>query len=262
MMNLIQSESQSTASVRRFNCQYPSRLARLRISVAIMVGFIVLAEFTSAQEPTELPLLAQEDFEKGLGDWKATDVTAWKLLTTPKGQIVHQFKQSEFKPPHRSPRNILLWKPHQVSDFVLTARVHSTTKEYPHRDVCLFFGYQDPAHYYYVHFGKRADDHANQIFIVNDVARKKISERSTEGTPWTEKWHTIRVVRRVNDGLIEVYFDDLKVPTMVAHDKRFIHGRVGIGSFDDTAEWDDVELRGIRYRETSSGRQRKKLKKQ
>lgn len=43
------------------------------------------------------------------------------------------------------------------------------------RDACLVFGYQDPSHFYYVHLGKQADDHANQVFIVNDAAQLKIS---------------------------------------------------------------------------------------
>ena len=61
---------------------------------------------------------------------------------------------------------------------------------------CIVFGYQDPAHFYYVHLGKKADDHANQIFIVNGADRKKISLTSTSGTNWDDKWHTVRVVRK------------------------------------------------------------------
>jgi hypothetical protein len=53
-------------------------------------------------------------------------------------------------------------------------------------------------------------------------------------------------VRRIEDGAIEVYFDDLTTPVMTATDKRFSWGRVGIGSFDDTGNWDDVTLRGVK----------------
>ena len=34
-------------------------------------------------------------------------------------------------------------------------------------------------------------------------------------------------------------------PVMTAKDNRFSWGRVGIGSFDDTSDWDDLELRGV-----------------
>ena len=58
-----------------------------------------------------------------------------------------------------------------VGDFVLEVELQSTVKDYDHRSMVLVFGYQDPAHFYYVHFGKKTDDHANQIFIVNGAPR-------------------------------------------------------------------------------------------
>jgi hypothetical protein len=130
----------------------------------------------------------------------------------------------------------------------LTARVLSTHKDYPHRDCCLFFGYQDPANFYYVHLGKRTDDRANQIFIVNDAPRTKISLKTTSGTNWDDKWHTVRIVRYVKDGTIQVFFDDMDNPIMVAKDKTFTSGRIGVGSFDDTGDWDDIELKGLKVK--------------
>ena len=60
-----------------------------------------------------------------------------------------------------------------VGDFVLTVKVQSTNSEAgAHRDMCLFFNYQDPAHFYYVHLGKRPDPHSSQIMIVNDAPRE------------------------------------------------------------------------------------------
>ena len=38
----------------------------------------------------------------------------------------------------------------------------------------------------------------------------------------------------VKDGLIQVFFDDMDHPAMTAHDRTFAHGRIGVGSFDDT----------------------------
>jgi hypothetical protein len=112
--------------------------------------------------------------------------------------------------------------------------------------VCLFFGYQDPANFYYVHLGKQMDDRANQIFIVDDKPRTKISTKTTEGTPWDDNWHHLRVVRNVASGKIDVYFDDMRAPAMTAEDKTFAWGQVGIGTFDDTSAWDKIELRGVK----------------
>ena len=133
-----------------------------------------------------------------------------------------------------------------VSDMVLTAKVHSTHPDYGHRDAVIVFGYQDPAHFYYVHLGKQADDHANQIFIVNDAARVKISLTSTSGTNWDDNWHTVKIVRKVEDGTIEIYFDDMNKPVMTAKDKTFAWGRIGVGTFDDTSDWDDIVIRGTK----------------
>jgi hypothetical protein len=43
---------------------------------------------------------------------------------------------------------------------------------------------------------------------------------------------------------IEVYFDDFTKPIMTARDTTFPSGRSGIGSFDDTGDFDEVRLRG------------------
>lgn len=192
-----------------------------------------------------LPQIVFEDFEKGADAWQPTDPNAWKLEKVDGNTVYSQFqRRSKYEPPHRSPYNIALLKDVVVGDFVLTAKVKSTIPDYGHRDACLFFGYQDPANFYYVHFGKKGDDHANQIFIVNDAPRLKISKTTTPGTNWTDDWHQVKVVRDTKSGTIKVYFDDMNEPAMTAEDKNFTWGQIGIGSFDDTTQWDDIRLNG------------------
>ena len=193
----------------------------------------------------ELPVVFQEDFEKGADRWQPLDAKQWQIKKTDRGQVYSQYeKKSGYKPPHRSPTNVALLKEVTVGDLELTAKVLSTHPDYGHRDAVIVFGYQDPAHFYYVHLGKQADDHANQIFIVNEAARTKISLTSTSGTNWDDKWHTVRVVRKVEEGAIEIYFDDMTKPVMTAKDKTFTWGRIGVGTFDDTSDWDDIVVRG------------------
>lgn len=203
----------------------------------------------SAGFAEDLPLVFEEDFETGADRWEPMDKTGWKLAKTEgeHGQVYSQFKKNgDYKPPYRSPVNISLVKEVKVADFELTAQVLSTHPDYGHRDAVMVFGYQDPAHFYYVHFGKQADDHANQIFIVNGAARKKISLKSTDGTNWDDKWHNVKIVRRVQDGTIEIFFDDMDKPVMVAKDTTFAWGRIGVGTFDDTSDWDNLKLRGVK----------------
>ena len=211
------------------------------------VTFVVLSALARADDAAkDPPLLFRDDFTKGADRWEPTDASAWKVIETKRGKVYSQFRQSKYEPPNRSPYNFSLVKDLIVADLLLEADVQSTVKDYPHRDVCLFFGYQDPAHFYYVHLAKKTDDHANQIFIVNNAPRKKISTKTSDGTPWTDGWHHVKVVRRVADGGIAVYFDDMKTPVMTATDKTFTWGQVGLGSFDDTGNWADVKVYGQR----------------
>jgi hypothetical protein len=220
-----------------------SRLAG-GMTLVLLLGVVAAAD--DKDEATKPALLFTDEFTKGAARWEPSDADAWKVIDTDKGKAYSQFRQSKYSPPHRSPLNFALVRDLIVGDVVLEARVKSTTRDYPHRDMCLFFGYQDPAHFYYVHLGKKADEHANQIFIVNGAARTKISTKSTEGTPWDDDWHQLKLVRRVSDGGIEVYFDDMKDPVMTARDKTFVWGRVGVGSFDDTGDWMAVKVHGTR----------------
>ncbi len=193
-----------------------------------------------------LPLLFSEDFESSdLSHWSATDPSAWKRETQNGSHVLHQFRQSQVATPVRCPFNRAVVRGVSVGDLQLDVDVQSTTRDYPHRSLCLFFGYQDPSHFYYVHLGQKADDHANQIFLVNGAPRVKISTTSTLGTPWDSDWHHVRIVRHVESGAIQVYFDRLDQPVMTASDTTFSWGEVGIGSFDDTGRFDKLELRGV-----------------
>jgi hypothetical protein len=209
---------------------------------------LLLALAPVVADDPKLPELFADKFDKGADRWQPTDAKAWKVvdLGAGKGHAYNQFQNSDYKPPHRSPFNVSLVKDLVVGDFIFEAQVQSTGKDGPHRDMCLFFGYQDPAHFYYVHIAKKTDDHANQIFIVNAADRKKISTKTTDGTPWDDAYHHVKIVRTVADGKIEVYFDDMKTPIMTATDKTFTWGQVGIGSFDDSGNWKDVKVRGMK----------------
>lgn len=172
-----------------------------------------------------------------------TDPAAWGWSADGKGFALELKSQSRYAPPVRSPVNIALIGDRVFGDFVLEVDLIQTGKEYGHRDMCLFFGMQDPTHFYYVHLATKADDHAHNVFIVNGAPRTKIAKKTTAGVHWgLEVWHTVRLERRVSDGTIRVYFDDRHEPVMVAEDKTFGAGWVGFGSFDDTGKVDNIRI--------------------
>ena len=76
-----------------------------------------------------------------------------------------------------------------------------------------------------------------------------ITKNESPGIPWTDDWHQVKIVRKTADGTIEVYFDDMEKPVMVAVDKTFTWGQIGLGSFDDHGYWDDLKLYGKKVRQ-------------
>ncbi len=219
-----------------------------------MVGFCFCCASSLASETTAtkapdrvrgMPLVLEETLEKGDADrWQPSDSSAWKVVAEGDNHVYSLLKDCKYSPPVRSPLNFSLIKDITVSDFVLEVTMKSTQPEYGHRDLCLFFGHQNPSHFYYVHFGSQADANANSIFIVNGKPRVSIAETRTDGTKWDDKYHHVRVVRDTDSGKIKVFFDDMSKPVMTATDKTFTWGRLGVGSFDDTGNFDNIRIWG------------------
>jgi len=194
----------------------------------------------------EMPLMFEADFEDGKVDgWQATDDNAWRIEDGRGGKVLALSGKSDYKPQVRSPLNINVVRDISVGSFVLELKMLSTTKDYAHRDLCLFFGHQDPSHFYYVHIANKSDAHSNSIFIVDGKARVSIAKTRTEGTKWDDNWHTVRLVRDVDKGTIEVFLDDMANPIMTAVDRQLVRGKGGVGSFDDTGRFDDIKLWGV-----------------
>ncbi|MBU63594.1 MAG: hypothetical protein CMI26_13935, partial [Opitutae bacterium] len=93
----------------------------------------------------------------------------WKVpAVRGKSFIEFQSKGHNYKYKVRSPYTIGLVKEVEVKDFVLEAQLQQTGKEYGHRDMCIFYNFQDRSHFYYTHIASVTDNHAHNCFIVND----------------------------------------------------------------------------------------------
>ena len=192
----------------------------------------------------EFPLVFSEDFEKGFERWEMTDPKGWTYRKVDGNTVFGiNSRKNNYKPKVRSPHHIALIKGVELSDFVLTFRVRSTKDTGNHRDCCVFFNHQGATHFYYVHLGAKPDPHSGQIMIVNNAPRKAITKNKNK-VPWDDKWHKVMVRRDSTKGTIEIFFDDMEKPIMTATDTTFGKGRIGIGSFDDMNDFDDIELRG------------------
>ena len=210
----------------------------------VCITLLATCAVTNADETSDTPeVLFAEDFESGLDRWEIVDPKTWALRDQDDGSKSLEItaRGSEYKPAVRSPGHIALVRELEVADFTLTFRVRSTKDTGNHRDCCVFFGYQDPTHFYYVHLGAVPDPHSGQIMIVNDAPRLALTTNENK-VPWDDDWHTVKLERRLNEGTIRVYFDDMQQPLMEVVDKTFGKGRIGIGSFDDLNEFDDIKV--------------------
>ena len=222
----------------------------MKLSCLALAITVAVQQFALAAEdhiPKGYKLLYEQTFENpdSVQQFQMTDANAWKFAKEEKGGALELAAQSKYKPEVRSPVNIALIKEKVFGDFILEADLIQTGREYGHRDMCLFFGFQNPKQFYYAHIATKADPNAHNIFLVNNAPRTNIAKTTTTGVSWgLNIWHKVRLERKIADGSIKVYFDDMTIPIMVAEDKNFGPGFIGFGSFDDTGKVDNIKIWG------------------
>ncbi len=196
----------------------------------------------AVEPPAGMRCVFEDDFEAGMGRWELFDPKTWRV-TERDGNHAAEItaRESEYAADVRSPFHIALVEDLKVGDAVIDFRVRSTLDTGDHRDCCVFVSHQDPTHFYYAHLGARPDPNSGQIMIVDGAPRRPLTD-NTRLVPWDDQWHDVRLERRLKDGTIRVYFDNMEKPLMEATDTTFGAGRIGIGSFDDRNEFDDVRV--------------------
>jgi hypothetical protein len=195
--------------------------------------------------PADYQLVYSQDFTSpaAINDFVFTDANAWKVSEGDGKTALELVKQSDYKPAVRSPLNIALIKDKVFGDFVVEAQCLQTGKEYGHRDMCVFYGFQSPTQFYYTHIATAADDHAHNCFIVKDAPREKFAKETTKGVNWgLGVWHKVRLERKASEGTVRVWFDDMSKPIMTGEEKTFGPGALGFGSFDDTGKIANIRV--------------------
>jgi hypothetical protein len=215
--------------------------------LSLGAALVISSAAAEPKLPAGYKLLYEQTFDatNALRQFVMTDPSAWKISETNQQRALELTRQSKYQPPVRSPVNIALIADKVFTDFVLEADLIQTGKEYGHRDMCLFYGVQNPTNFYYTHIATAADPNAHNIFIVKNAPRKNIAKETTKGVNWgLNVWHKVRLERDTKAGTIKVYFDDFSKPIMLAEDKNFDHGGIGFGSFDDTGMIDSIRIWG------------------
>ncbi|UCE20713.1 MAG: hypothetical protein JSV46_00305 [Candidatus Aminicenantes bacterium] len=197
---------------------------------------------------SELHLLASDDFEDGRAEgWQPNIPENWQVVEID-GSMVYELVSPGKFGEIRGPTSWSILSEHDVTSFVLTGRLKCKAEESnPHRDMCIIFHFQNPTHFYYVHFSASSDGLHNIIGLVNGADRIKVNSEPQGESVFrlTDKdWHSFKVTCDAETGEMKAFLDDMDTPILTARDKTLTHGFVGIGSFDDTGYFDDIILRG------------------
>lgn len=204
------------------------------------VAALLLATSISAG-PVVRSLSFHDDFEDGnLTSWEFPFPEDWQILTEGPNHYLHMVRNREPGVPRR-PLQFALLKGPKVGSFELTTRLRREQ-----RSMIIVFNYVDTLHFYYTHLsmdtGTKQPVH-NGLFLVNGAPRVRIAGLDAAAALPDTNWHTARVVRDAGSGLIEVFMDSMKQPLFSVQDSTFTCGRVGIGSFDETGDFDDFTLK-------------------
>jgi len=145
----------------------------------------------------------------------------------------------------RRPSSIAIIDDLQLENFELTARIQcGAAEDNVHGDVLLIFGYQSPTQFYYTHLSGLVDDVHTGIFVVDNADRKRLDDFASSPILTDRDWHNVKL--RKNDGLIQVFIDDKNAAHLSVVDDTFAKGGIGIGSFDDTAQFTNINVENIK----------------
>lgn len=185
-----------------------------------------------------------ESFQGEWAGWEPLAPGHWQITTTNDRPVLHLVKNAPQRPPVRRPGMYILSPAGVVSNVVITSRVKTLRPpDVKRRDVCILFGYQDDTHFYYAHISSTSDDRVHNVIMrVDGDQRTRINRETLPEPLLNDGWQTVSVQHRTS-GEIKVRVDGQL--NMTAQDTTYPSGRVGLGSFDDTAMFDDFSIQTL-----------------
>ncbi len=176
---------------------------------------------------------------KELSQWMFPHAEDWVSKTDSGQTYLHMLRPRDPGVPRR-PLQFARLKNVNVGSFDLSVKTRREGKS-----MIIVFNYVDTLHFYYTHVshdrGTVQPVH-NGIFLVDGAPRRRIAGAEAQGALPDTKWHTIRVVRNVKSGLIQVYSDVQQKPLFSVVDHDFTCGQIGLGSFDETGDFTDLKI--------------------
>ena len=216
---------------------FPKMSERRRVHPACRTVIAAVAPLVACQSPpSSWPVAVVQDCADAASSdaFHYSDEAVFRHIVRADGPCLALVDAADYQPPVRSPRAIALLRDVAFGDFDLECELLQTGRDYGHRDMCVFFGFASPQQFYYVHLAPKPDAHAHNVFRVHDAPRVALANVPANGIDWgRDRWHHVRIERRLQDGSIRVYWDHGAAPILQARCRELGWGRIGFGSFDD-----------------------------
>jgi len=192
---------------------------------------LVAVAVTAASAADRLTVFGREWTVPVASDWKVEDGA----------QLLHL---AEHRGPLPGPRRPIQFALTEVEDY---GRMTFEADVKPlGSSLLIAFAYRDPAHFNYAHLSldqaSKQPVH-NGIFHVYGGERVRISsERGPSSFSARGRWYHVKLTHDAAAGSVAVAVDGQLVPALQAVDLSLGPGQVGIGSFDETADFKNVKI--------------------
>ncbi len=120
----------------------------------------------------------------------------------------------------------------------------------------MVYAWQDASHYNYAHLSVDAAEKQvahNGMFHVFGGERVRISPLDGPPALPTQEWTPVKLVFDGDSGRCYVEVDGKSNPSLIAYDLSLRHGRIGLGSFDETGDFRKVKITGESRAESAMG---------
>lgn len=175
--------------------------------------------------------------------WTVPNGSDWKTDQEQGAPVLHLITPRGPLPGPRRPIQFAIAETPAFRAVTLTADVQPLG-----RSLLIVFAYRDPAHFDYAHLSidtAMAQPVHNGIFHVFGGERVRISAQTGPAAFQSAKrWYDVRLRFDGATGRVQVDVDGRLVPALQAVDLSLNSGQVGIGSFDETADFKNVKIEG------------------
>jgi hypothetical protein len=170
--------------------------------------------------------------------WAVINAADW----TVDGPTVHLKTARPQQADPRRPIQFALAEMEPIGSFTIDVEVKRSA---PKGSLILVYAWQKDGYFNYVHLSDDAASKAevhNGIFHCYGGDRVRISPKDGPGTLLTEDWYTMKVRYDAGKGLVECWVNGQTSPSLKGIDLSLGAGRIGFGSFFNTASFRNFKL--------------------